>query len=185
MLLIRCFCSCIWALNWIKEIACARACNRWKTSAFLLLLFLWISHVLTSLSELRDAVGFSQVIRHHAAIMTLLQGLQKATQVLFASSVIIQFTFQKSTVSNSWVFCWGIYADDSLRAYHALLGKYESAIHTGNMLFLCPYEDKGMKNNSHLFYLSLIFRFPLWGETHVWPRGTLGMWRLTVREHGL
>lgn len=141
MLIICRLCSCIWALNGIKEIACAMACNRWKTSAFLLLLFLWIRHVLTSLSELCDAVGFSQVIRHHAAIMTLLQGLQKATQVLFASSVIIQFTFQKSTVSSSWVFCWGIYADDSLRAYHASLGKYESAIRTENLLFSFPHEE--------------------------------------------
>lgn len=146
--------------------------------------FLWIRHVLTSLSELCDAVGFSQVIRHHAVIMTLLQGLQKATQVLFASSVIIQFTFQKSTVGSScWVFCWGIYADDSLQAYHALLGKYEWAICTENMFIFMPAWRTA--HNAHLFYLSAIFRFPLWGETHVWPRGTLGMWRLTVWEHGL
>lgn len=62
-----------------------------------------MGHVVTPLSELCDSVGFSQVIRRHADIMTLLQGAEKARRVLFASS-IIQFPFQKSTVRGGWVF---------------------------------------------------------------------------------
>lgn len=66
-----------------------------------------MGHIVTPLSKPCDSVRFSQVIRRHADIMTLLQGAEKARRVLFASSVIIQFPFQKLTVRGCCVFVEG------------------------------------------------------------------------------
>lgn len=89
-----------------------------------------MGHVVTPLSELCDSVGFSQVIRRHTDIMALLQGAEKARRVLFVSSVIIQFPFQKSTVRGGWVFAEG--STGSLWANH----ERGAAIYTGNMVFV-------------------------------------------------
>lgn len=89
-----------------------------------------MGHVVTPLSELCDSVGFSQVIRRHADVMTLLQGAEKARRVLFASSVIIQFPFQKSTVRGGWVFAEG---SNWLSVGEPLGG---AAIYMGKMFFV-------------------------------------------------
>lgn len=101
------------------------------TSTFISVLFSRMRHVVTPLSELRDSVGFTQVIRRHADIMTLLQGAETARRVLFASCVIIQFPFQKSTVRGGWVFAEG--STGSLWANH----EGGAVINTANMVFGC------------------------------------------------
>lgn len=89
-----------------------------------------MGHVVTPLSELCDSVRFSQVIRRHAVIMTLPQGAEKARRVLFASSVIIQFHFQKSTVKG-WVCVFVEGRTGSLWVSQ----EGGAAIYTGNMFF--------------------------------------------------
>lgn len=106
-----------------------------------------MGHVVTPLSELCDSVGFSQVIRRHADIMTLLQGAEKARRVLFASSVIIQFPFQKSTVRGGWVFAEG--STGSLWANHW----GGAAIYMGKMFFVFFSVEEALKIRISFIFL--------------------------------
>lgn len=49
--------------------------------------------------------------------------------------------------------------------------------------FLLFFSSGRSSENTHLFHFPLISGFPLRGETHAWPSGTLSMWRLTVQKH--